>query len=81
MKNVAIQMVMNQLKSKDPQAYQILVKASKGEVSIDDIVKSSLGKLSPEQLEDLYSRSRKLGIGEDAINQVQDILKQVSTLN
>ena len=72
---------MNQLKSKDPQAYQIIVKASKGEISIDDIVKSSLGKFTPEQLEDLYTRSRGLGISEDAINQVQDILKQVSTLN
>ena len=70
---------MNQLKSKDPQAYQIIVKASKGEVSLDDIVKSSLGKFTPEQLEDLYARSRKLGISDEAINQVQDILKQIST--
>lgn len=72
---------MGQLKSKDPQAYQILVRASKGEVSLDEIVQSSLGKFSPEQLEDLYARSRKLGISEEAINQVQGILKQVSTLN
>ena len=72
---------MNQLKSKNPQAYQIIVKASRGEVSLDDIVQSSLGKFSPEQLEDLYARSRNLGISDDAINQVQDILKQVSTHN
>lgn len=79
MKNVAVTMILNQLKSKDPQAYQIIVKASKGEVSLDDIVKSSLGKFTPEQLEDLYARSRKLGISDEAINQVQDILKQIST--
>ena len=72
---------MGQLKSKDPQAYQILVRASKGEVSLDEIVQSSLGKFTPEQLEDLYARSRKLVISEEEINQVQSILKQVSTLN
>ena len=41
---------MNQLKSQNPQAYQILVKASRGEVSLDDIVQSSLGNFTPEQL-------------------------------
>lgn len=81
MKNMAVSMILNQLKSKNPQAYQIIVKASRGEVSLDDIVQSSLGKFSPEQLEDLYARSRNLGISDDAINQVQDILKQVSTHN
>ena len=81
MKNMAVTMILNQLKSKNPQAYQIVVKASKGEVSLDDIVQSSLGKFTPEQLEDLYARSRNLGISEDAINQVQDILKQVSSQN
>lgn len=81
MKNVAVTMILNQLKSQNPQAYQILIKASKGEVSLDDIVQSSLGNFTPEQLEDLYARSRKLGISDEAINQVQDILKVVSTRN
>ena len=74
MKNVAVTMILNQLKSKNPQAYQIVVKASRGEVSLDDIVQSSLGNFTPEQLEDLYARSRKLGITDEAINQVQKVI-------
>lgn len=71
MKNQLITMMMNQLKMKQPQMFQLVEQARKNQSNPMEMFKDVTKNYTPEQMDNLINRARQFGIPEEVLQQVQ----------
>ena len=67
-----MQMMLNQLKAKSPQVYQMVEQARQNQNNPMEMLKQITNNYTPEQLNNFYSQAEKMGFSTDLINQVKD---------
>ena len=63
---------MNQLKARNPQAFQFLEQARLNQSTPQDIFKEVTKGYKPEQMNALFDKAKQFGIGDDVIKQLQE---------
>ena len=71
MQNQLIMMMMNQIKMKNPQMFQMLEQAQKNQKNPKKLFKEVTKNYKPEQMENIFNRARQFGIGDDIINELK----------
>ena len=71
MPNQLINMMMNQLKSKNPQAFQFLEQARQNRNNPQELFKQITNGYTPEQMNMLFDKAKQFGIDENIINQLK----------
>ena len=66
-----ILMLMNQLKMKNPQAYQFLEQAQKNKSNPQELFKQITKDYKPEQMEQIFNSARRFGMPDEIIKQMQ----------
>lgn len=72
MNNQIMTLLMNQLKTRNPQGFQNLNNfiQNKGDPKV--LFKQITNNFTPEQMDKLYANAKQFGITEDLIKQVQE---------
>ena len=73
MQSQIAQMLMGQLKARNPQAYQTVEKAMQNQSNPIDLFKQITSNRSPEQMSTFYKQIEQMGFPNDVINQLKDI--------
>lgn len=63
------------MKANNPKMFQLVEQARKNNGNPMDIFKQITSKYKPEQLENLFSRAKQIGVPEEYINQVKEGIK------
>ena len=71
MQGQIIQMLMNQLRVKNPQMFQMLEQARANENNPQEMFKQITSKYTPEQMNNFYNQVEKMGFSPDMINQLK----------
>ena len=71
MQNQIIQMMMNQLRVKNPQMFQMISQAQKNQSNPEELFKQITKDYKPEQMNMIFERARQFGIGDDVINKLK----------
>ena len=71
MQNQLIQMMLNQLKAKNPQLFKFVEQAQKNQSNPQEIFKQLTNNYTPEQKQALFERAKQFGIGDDVINKLK----------
>ena len=71
MQNQMMMMLMNQLKMKNPQMFQMVEQAKQNQSNPVDLFKQITNKKSPEQMEAFYKRVEQMGFSPDIINKLK----------
>jgi hypothetical protein len=72
MQNQLITMMMNQLKMKQPQMFQLIEQARKNQSNPMEMFRDVTKNYTPEQMDSLINRARQFGIPEDVLQQIQN---------
>ncbi len=75
MKNIQVNNIMNQLRQRQPQQYQMIQQMIQNNGNPIDLLKQVIGNYSPEQLENFYTTAQKMGFPNDVLSQIQNQLK------
>jgi len=75
MNNQIVTMLMNQLKAKNPQMYQMIEQARQGNADPMQLFKQVTNGYTPEDMNNLYSKAKQMGFPEDALQQIQNNMK------
>ena len=71
MQNQLIQMMLNQLKAKNPQMFKFVEQAQKNQSNPQEIFKQLTSNYTVEQKQALFERAKQFGIGDDVINKLK----------
>lgn len=71
MQNQLIMMMMNQIRARNPQAFQMLEQARKNNNNPMELLKQVTQNYTPEQVNGLFERAKKFGIPDDILEQAQ----------
>ena len=71
MQQQMMMMLMNQLKAKNPQMFQMVDQARQNQSNPIDIFKQITSKNTPEQMENFYKKVEQLGFSPEVINQLK----------
>lgn len=71
MQSPIAQMLMGQLKARNPQAYQTVEKAMQNQSNPIDLFKQITSNRSPEQMSAFYKQIEQMGFPNDVINQLK----------
>ena len=66
--NKVIDMMMSQLKMRNPQMFQFLEQAQKNQSNPQEIFKEITKNYKPEQIENIFNKARQFGISDDVID-------------
>lgn len=75
MQNQIISMMMNQVRARNPQAFQMLEQARKNNNNPMELLKQVTKEYSPEQINGLFEKSKQFGISDEVISQIKDSMK------
>lgn len=75
MKNIQVNNVLNQLRMRQPQQYQLIQQMVQNKGNPMDLLKQVVGGYTPEQLQNFYTTAQKMGVPNDVLSQVQNQLK------
>lgn len=70
--NQAIQIMLNQLKAKNPQVFQLVEQARVNQNNPIELFKQVTSKYSPEQMTNFYSQAEQMGFSKDLINKLKE---------
>ena len=70
--NQAIQIMMNQLKARNPQIFQMIEQARVNQNNPIELFKQVTSKYSPEQMDNFYKQAKNMGFSDDLINEVKN---------
>ena len=65
-------MLMNQLKMKNPQMFQVLNNAMKNGGNPMEMFKQMTSNYTPEQMNNLMTQAKNMGFPDDILNEVQN---------
>lgn len=71
--NQAMQMMMNQLKMKNPKVFQMVEEAIQNKNNPMELFKQITSNYTPEQMNNFYKQAEQIGFSPDLINQVKGI--------
>ena len=71
MQNQLIQMMMNQVRARNPQAFQMLEQARKNNNNPMELFKEITKNYKPEQMEKIFNQAKQFGIGDDIISKLK----------
>lgn len=71
MQSQIAQMLLGQLKARNPQAFQTVEKAMQNQSNPIDLFKQITGKNTPEQMETFYKKVEQMGFSPDVINKLK----------
>lgn len=63
---------MNQLKVKNPQMFQVVEQAKNNNGNPMDLLKQITSDYTPEQMSNLFSRAKQMGIPDNVLEQIQN---------
>lgn len=66
-----MQILMNQLKARNPQAFQIIEQAQKNKSNPEELFKQITKNYKPEQMEQIFNQAKQFGISDEIINKVK----------
>ena len=72
MQNQLLQMMTQQLRASNPQAFQFLEQARKNNDNPQEIFKEITKNYKPEQMNDLFDKAKQFGIGDDVIDKLKN---------
>ena len=67
----AIQMMLNQLKAKNPQIFQIVEQARQNQNNPMELFKQITSNYSDEQMNNFYKQAEQMGFDKNLIDQVK----------
>ena len=73
--NQVLQMLMNQMKMKNPQVFQIVEQARRSNGNPIELFKQATNGYKPEQIEGIFNRAKQMGVPEEYINQLKNGIK------
>lgn len=73
--NQVLQMLMNQMKMKNPQVFQIVEQARRSNGNPIELFKQVTNGYKPEQIEGIFNRAKQMGVPEEYINQLKNGIK------
>ena len=65
-------MLMNQIRVRNPQAFQFLEQAQKNQSNPMDILKQITNGYSPEQMSGLLGKAKQMGVPDNILEQIQN---------
>lgn len=71
--NQAMQMMLNQLKAKNPKVFQMVEEAIQNKNNPMELFKQITSNYTPEQMNNFYKQAEQIGFSPDLINQVKGI--------
>ena len=71
MQNQMLQMLMNQLKAKNPQMFQMVEQARQNQSNPIEMFKQVTNNYSPEQMNNFYQQIERMGFSPDLIEQLK----------
>ena len=71
MQNQLMMMLMNQLKAKNPQMFQMVEQARQNKTNPMEMFKQITSKYSPEQMNSFYTQAEKMGFSPELLNQIK----------
>lgn len=63
---------MQQLQTRNPQAYQEINQAINNGVNPLDFMKQVVGKVSPQEMQTVMTQAKQFGVPDDVLQQVQN---------
>ena len=66
-----MQILMNQLKVRNPQAFQIIQQAQKNQNNPEELFKEMTKDYKPEQMKQIFNQARMFGVSDDIINKLK----------
>lgn len=73
MVNIIIQSLLNNLKVKNPNAYQSINNLMQSNGNPQMIIKQILGNVTPEQKQNLLNQCKNYGMPENILSQIQNM--------
>ena len=73
--NMRVNNVLNQLKQKNPQMFQVIEQAKQNQSNPMDLLKQVVGNYTPEQMKNFYNTAQMMGCPNDILSQIQNELK------
>ena len=64
---------MNQLQSKNPQAFQMINQARSSGANPQDFMKQMMGNVSPQDMQQVLVQAKQMGVPDEVLQQVQNI--------
>lgn len=71
MGQLAMQQLENRLQRQNPQMYQMLQKARQNGTKPEELFKEVTNGYTPEQMNELFTRAKQMGIPDEIINRVR----------
>lgn len=76
MQNQLIAMMMNQLKMKQPQMFQLVEQARKNNNNPMELLKQVTQNYTPEQINGLFERAKQFGVPDKVLQEAQAEIKK-----
>lgn len=71
--NMIVQMLMNKLQNKNPQAYQFVNQAMNNGGNPNAVLNQMMKNCTPEQRQNLIAQAKNYGVPESALKQIQNM--------
>ena len=75
MNNPMIQMLMNQLQSRNPQGYNMINQAMNSGGNPQAILQQMMGNASPQQVQNVLAQAKQYGVPDTILSQIQNMGK------
>ena len=66
-----MQILLNQLKIRNPQAFQIIQQAQKNKSNPEEMFKEITKNYKPEQMQQIFDKAKMYGISDDVISKLK----------
>ena len=70
--NATVNLLMNQIKNQNPQAYNMITQAMNSGANPQELVKQFMGDVSPEQLSSIMATAKQYGVPDEVLSQLQN---------
>lgn len=64
---------MGQLQTRNPKMFQMISQAKNSGVNPQDFMKQMMGDVSPEQLQNVFTQAKSMGVPNEVLNQIQNL--------
>lgn len=71
MQGQMMNILMTQLKMRNPQMFQFIEQAQKNKSNPQELFKEITKNYKPEQIENIFNRAKQFGISDDVINKLK----------
>lgn len=71
--NPMLNMMMNMLQGRNPQAFNMLNQAMKGGTNPQDMLKQVMGNSTPQQREQILTQAKGMGVPDNVLSQIQNM--------